>query len=74
MSIPKKRAEPLIVSDYGILYRISRRNWLRYCKDYVKTEGMVSLQDYYPWHIGHVEHNITDWKVEDFREHLEMEE
>jgi hypothetical protein len=57
-----------------MLYRISRRNWKRYCQAYIEKEGAVSLADYGARCFGSVQHDITDWRVEQYREHLEMEE
>ena len=68
--MPQKR-ESIIISDFGMLYKLSKRNWKRYCEAYVKTGGGVSLYDYGAKTIGTIKHNITDWYVEHYTEELE---
>ena len=50
----------MIIHDFGILYRVSKQSFRRYCADWLDTQGRVNIRDYGRT-IGHIEHTITNW-------------
>lgn len=60
----------LIINDMGTLYRISRRNWRRFCRAMAEEQPFASVCQFGGVRLGWIDHNITDWNAEDYAEEL----
>ncbi len=51
------------LNTMGQLYQLTHTQYLRWLRDFA-ADAAVDLE-HYGKHVGHIEHNVTDWNPED---------
>jgi len=58
-----RKYEPIHLDSFGIVYRISRRNWKRLCKAMAKSKD-TDFEYFGAKIVLTIDYNVTDWRQE----------
>lgn len=63
----------MLISDFGMVFRISKRGWRAFCKAKAERNDEASLRQFGGKVVGVIDFNITDMTREEFAEEIGME-